>query len=129
MVGAWVVKEMGLNEKIEATVFTDETEIQKASPLKVKAVHVEELRTAIKALQGYAQNVDNCGNCIYCQSCEGCQTCEGCQSKACQSTSCQGCQKYSVYCQVQCKSGNSGNCWQCSWTKPNCDCNCSDDGG
>jgi hypothetical protein len=35
MVGAWVVKEMGLNEKIEATVFTDETEIQKASPLKV----------------------------------------------------------------------------------------------
>lgn len=98
---------MAVNGTIAKTSFTDSSI---SSSLKVKSVHITELRTAITRLQGYAVNVDNCGNCTYCQTCQT-ATCQGvtCQSKSCQSLSCQICQVY------------DGN-YSCQEMECNCDC-------
>ena len=105
---------MALNGVIEQTVFTDGASISSGSSVVVKAIHVDELNTAITSLQGYLVNVDNCGNCTFCQTCQGttcqsCQTCQGCQS--CQGVTCQSisCQK----CEWDC-SGSGINTTQCS---------------
>lgn len=57
------------NGKIIKTIFTDAKEITEGTSLKAKSIHVAELRKAITALDSYAKNVDNCGNCAYCQIC------------------------------------------------------------
>lgn len=73
------------NGSIAQTSFTDGAAIQSGAAVKVKAVHIYEIRNAITALQSYAGNVDNCGNCTYCQTCQNntCQSCQSCQT--CQS--------------------------------------------
>lgn len=70
---------MAKNGTINKTTFTDSAAVTGTSELKVKAIHVTELQTALEQLNTYAANVDNCGNCVYCQTCQGCQTCQKCQ--------------------------------------------------
>ena len=72
---------MAKNGTINKTTFTDTTALTDTSELKVKAIHVTELQTALEQLNAYGANVDNCGNCTFCQSCQKCQTCQGCQSQ------------------------------------------------
>jgi len=97
---------MAVNGAITKTIFSDTTV---TTSQKINPVHITELRAAITRLQGYAANVDNCGNCTYCQTCQG-ATCQSaaCQSVSCQSVSCQSCQSYT------CQSME-------------CNCDCSDD--
>ena len=78
---------MAKNGTINKTTFTDTTALTDTSELKVKAIHVTELQTALEQLNAYGANVDNCGNCTFCQSCQKCQTCQGCQSQKSQSSS------------------------------------------
>jgi hypothetical protein len=92
---------MAKNGTINKTTFTDTSALTDTSELKVKAIHVTELQTALEQLTAYGTNVDNCGNCTFCQTCQKCQTCQGCQSQKCQSSSCQTCQSIS-----QCSSRN-----------------------
>ena len=49
---------MAVNGSIAKTTFTDSSV---SSSLKIRPVHITELRTAIERLQAYAANVDNCG--------------------------------------------------------------------
>ena len=118
---------MAKNGTINKTTFTDSAAVTGTSELKVKAIHVTELQTALEKLNTYGANVDNCGNCVYCQSCQGCQTCQKCQSSSCQSTSCQSCQSISQCSQRDCTCQTRGQCdcnCNCSGSS---DCNCSDD--
>ena len=51
---------MAVNGAITKTIFSDPTV---TTSQKINPVHITELRAAITRLQGYATNVDNCGNC------------------------------------------------------------------
>ena len=51
---------MAKNGTINKTNFTDTAALGDASELKVKAIHVTELQTALEQLNTYAVNVDNC---------------------------------------------------------------------
>lgn len=79
---------MAKNGTINKTSFTDPT---LTTSIKVKQVHIDELKNAITKLQTYVKNVDNCGNCSQsncCQSCQTttCQSCQTCQRKNCSNT-------------------------------------------
>lgn len=117
---------MAKNGTINKTAFTDTAALGDTSELKVKAIHVTELQTALEQLTAYAVNVDNCGNCVYCQTCQGCQTCQVCQSTKCQSSSCQTCQSISQCSSRNCTCQTRGQC-DCNCSGGNC--NCSDDSG
>jgi hypothetical protein len=80
-------------------------QIDISSSEKITSANVKQLQNAIHKLQSKFSN--NCCQANCCQTCQGCQTCQVCQG--CQS--CQTCQ-------------TNQECY-----KPNCDCNCGDDGG
>ena len=98
---------MAVNGTIAQTNWTDKAAIQGTTAVKIKAVHITELRTAVNALEGYAANVVNCG-------CESCQdSCTQCTDKECK---CQSCQN-TCTCQSdkQCKQCSCQNtCTQCT---------------
>lgn len=131
---------MAVNGTINKTTFTDQTNIQNGTSILIKAVHVNELRTAVNKLEGYAVNVNNCGcqacqNTCTCQSdkCQSCQKCQdSCTCQSCQSDKCQTCQKCQNTCtQCTCQSDKCQSCESCqdSCTCQSCqstrNCNCS----
>lgn len=77
---------MAVNETINKTTFTDTIT---AGSTIIKAVHMNELNTAINTLFSLKGNVNNC-DCAVCTSncCQTCQT-STCQSQSCQSSTCQ----------------------------------------
>lgn len=82
---------MAKNGTINKTTFTDPT---LSTSIKVRQVHIDELKNAITKLQTYVKNVDNCGNCSASNCCQSCQT-----------TTCQkncSCQRYSSNCNCNC---------------------------
>ena len=98
---------MAKNGTINKTNFTDTAALGDASELKVKALHVTELQTALEQLNTYAVNVDNCGTKCQSSSCQTCQSISQCSSRNCT------CQTRGQ-CDCNCSGGN---------------CNCSDDSG
>lgn len=59
----------------------------------ITSYHDEILERAIKQLEEYVVNVENCGNCAQSNCCQSCQRCQTCQTNTCQS--CQTCQSQS----------------------------------
>lgn len=68
------------NGTLSSFSFTNAASFGDSTSLKIKGVHINELRTAVNKLEAWAANVDNCGNCTYCQSCQACQSLT-CQSQ------------------------------------------------
>ena len=62
------------NGTISQTNWTDKSAIQGSTAVKVKAVHITELRTAVNALEGYAANVNVCQSCQ--NTCTQCTQCK-----------------------------------------------------
>ena len=62
------------NGKIAQTNWTDKALIQGSGDLKVKAIHITELRTAVNALEGYAAHVNVCQSCQ--NTCTQCTQCK-----------------------------------------------------
>lgn len=87
-----------MNGIINQTVFTDRAAFVGSALLGIKQLHIDQIRTAVTALESYVLKVDNCGNCIFCQTCQGCQ---GCQT-------CQGCQSQ-CHCDCDCNDSDGGS--------------------
>lgn len=68
------------NGTLSSFSFTNATSFGDSTSLKIKDVHINELRAAVNKLESWAANVDNCGNCTFCQSCQSCQSYK-CQSQ------------------------------------------------
>ena len=71
---------MAKNGTLSSFSFTNAASFGDSTSLKIKGVHINELRAAVNRLETWAANVDNCGNCTYCQSCQACQSLT-CQSQ------------------------------------------------
>lgn len=71
---------MAVNGTLSSFSFTNAASFGDSTSLKIKGIHVGELRAAVNSLETWAANIDNCGNCNFCQSCESCQT-QSCQSQ------------------------------------------------
>ena len=71
---------MAKNGTLSSFSFTNAASFGDSASLKIKGVHINELRVAVNRLETWAANVDNCGNCTYCQSCQACQSLT-CQSQ------------------------------------------------
>lgn len=105
---------MALNGSIAQTSFSS---ISRGTI--VKHIDLEAITNAVSKLEGYAANVDNCGNCspancCQSQSCQS-QSCQKCQSQTCQSVSCQSCQScQGLKCQSQCIVNCNCNCSNCN---------------
>ena len=116
-----------INGKITNTTFTDQSALAANNNIKVKKIHITELRNAVAKLNTYLTKVDNCGYTNCCESqCDKSKQCtDTCQSqcnkcKQCTDT-CQSCQNKCT-CQSQCNTIVDCNC--------NCrDCDCGDDVG
>jgi hypothetical protein len=96
---------MAVNSNITQTSFTDQSNIAgTTAKVKIKKIHIDELRACINKLETYANNVDNCGNCTACQTCQSttCQSCQACQS------GCQSCQMPQCNCNCYCDGDDGG---------------------
>lgn len=97
-----------INGPITSTQFTT-----KEKEEIIKRDHFDLLDNAIKKLEGYITNVDNCGNCSQSNCCQSCQTTATiCQSE-CTTKNC------TYTCQSQCTQ----SCQSCQSIR-NCDCDC-----
>jgi hypothetical protein len=80
---------MTVNGTITSTVWTDPTIV--AGTTNIRAVHLNELRTAINNLAALTGNVVNC-NCANVETCQIAATCQTCQIAA----TCQTCESAGV---------------------------------
>lgn len=67
------------------TTFTANTD-------RLKAVQINELRTAINGLEERFSGNCNCTDCWECDCCQSCQSCQETTCQECQSSKCQSCQ-------------------------------------
>ena len=97
---------MALNGTINKTLFTDATSMSNnPNSTLSKAVHINEIRTALNKLETYATKLDNCGYTNCCQSCQN--SCNQCTDK------CQSCQNSCSQCTDKCQSCQN-TCSQCT---------------
>ena len=61
---------MAVNGTVSQTSWTDKSTMQGSGDLKVKAVHITELRTAVNALEGMVANLSTCQAYNECYNCK-----------------------------------------------------------
>lgn len=114
---------MAVNGTISQTAFTDKSAAaDTTTKLLIKAVHINELRTAITALNNAKANVDNCGNCTACQTCQSNQANQKSVDQACQKSVNQSCQADQVcqYATLNQSCQTNQSCRNISYTNQSC---------